>query len=109
MEVAYCVTPIENCPHLESMKPLPEEGLDLQVTCPLCSDPVKENWVCLHCYKVFCGRFVKEHMVQHNKETQHNLTLSYADLSVWCYGCDAYVHNDALKAIKDHAASKKFA
>uniref|UniRef100_A0A670JYK6 Histone deacetylase 6 n=1 Tax=Podarcis muralis TaxID=64176 RepID=A0A670JYK6_PODMU len=52
-----------------------------------------ENWVCLICYKVCCGRYIKQHMVAHNSESGHPLVLSFADLSVWCYGCQAYVHH----------------
>ena len=36
---------------------------------------------------------MNEHMLFHGIETGHKLVLSYADLSVWCYGCDNYVHN----------------
>ncbi len=32
-------------------------------------------------------------MVHHGEEKKHHLVLSYADLSVWCYACDQYIHH----------------
>ena len=32
-------------------------------------------------------------MVEHGQESQHTMVLSLADLSVWCYPCEEYVHN----------------
>lgn len=43
--------------------------------------------------QVFCGRYVKEHMVRHGVVAEHPVVLSFSDLSVWCYLCEAYVHN----------------
>jgi len=40
-----------------------------------------------------CSRYVNGHMKQHGTETGHSLVLSYADISVWCYQCDSYVHH----------------
>ena len=39
-------------------------------------------------------------MLFHGIETGHKLVLSYADLSVWCYGCDNYVHNQVGWKVK---------
>ncbi|GFT75235.1 histone deacetylase 6 [Nephila pilipes] len=103
----FCVTPLEYCPHLELLQPIPNEGLNPRASCQACKDP-NENWVCLHCYQVYCGRFVNQHMVQHGIDMKHYLTLSYSDLSVWCYACDAYIHNNLLVPIKEHAHDAKF-
>ncbi|KFM80510.1 Histone deacetylase 6, partial [Stegodyphus mimosarum] len=103
----YCVTPLEYCPHLEFLQPIPAEGLNPFAICQACNDP-NENWVCLHCYQVYCGRFINQHMLQHGMDMQHYLTLSYSDISVWCYGCDAYIHNDTLMPIKEYVCNKKF-
>ena len=46
------------------------------------------------CFQVFCSRYVNEHMVLHGVEANHLLSLSFLDLSVWCYGCESYVHNE---------------
>lgn len=32
-------------------------------------------------------------MVTHGVVSEHPLVLSFSDLSVWCYLCEAYVHN----------------
>lgn len=103
----FCVTPLSYCPHLELLQQIPAEGLNPYSSCQACNSPL-ENWVCLHCYQVYCGRFINQHMLQHGMDMQHYLTLSYSDLSVWCYGCDAYIHNGTLVPIKEHAAVKKF-
>ncbi|PRD32864.1 UNVERIFIED_CONTAM: Hdac6 [Trichonephila clavipes] len=103
----FCVTPLEYCPHLELLQPIPNEGLNPRASCQACNDP-NENWVCLHCYQVYCGRFVNQHMVQHGLDMKHYLTLSYSDLSVWCYACDAYIHNNLLVPVKEHAHDAKF-
>lgn len=51
---------------------------------------------CLTCspsVQVACGRYINQHMVAHNSKTGHPLVLSFEDLSVWCYECQAYVHH----------------
>ncbi|PIK47432.1 putative histone deacetylase 6, partial [Apostichopus japonicus] len=104
----FAVTPLSWCPHLEAgVKPLPAKGLDVTAQCQICSGG-KENWVCLTCYQVFCGRYINEHMVQHGKEVNHPVVLSYADLSVWCYGCEQYVHNEMVLPAKRAAHLNKF-
>ena len=32
-------------------------------------------------------------MLEHEQTTKHTMVLSLADLSVWCYPCEEYVHN----------------
>ncbi|XP_041347489.1 histone deacetylase 6-like [Gigantopelta aegis] len=103
----YAVQPLPWCPHLDSVQPLPQRGLDVEEPCEECGD-LSENWVCLECYKVFCSRFVKEHMLFHGLESEHRVVLSYADLSVWCYGCDNYVNNKIIFPMKQEAHRKKF-
>lgn len=46
--------------------------------------------------QVFCGRYVNEHMVTHGAVLEHPVVLSFSDLSVWCYLCEAYVHNQVM-------------
>lgn len=67
-----------------------------------------ENWFCLECYTTRCGRFVNEHMLFHHLESDHPLTLSFADLSVWCYKCESYVDNPCLYKYKNFAHLDKF-
>jgi histone deacetylase 6 len=47
-------------------------------------------------------------MVVHGATTEHKVVLSYADLSVWCYGCDAYIDNELLLPHKNAAHISKF-
>jgi histone deacetylase 6 len=51
--------------------------------------------------EVYCSRYINEHMVAHNVNTGHEMAISSADLSVWCYSCDYYVDNDKLYAAKN--------
>lgn len=103
----YAVTPLPWCPHLKSVLPVPLPGLNVLETCAECGSQV-ENWVCLICYKVGCGRYINQHMIAHNAETGHPLVLSFADLSVWCYECQAYVHHPTLFEAKRQAHLMKF-
>lgn len=101
------VQPLTWCPHLETLKPVPPTGINIQQPCDECASE-EENWICLSCYKVLCGRFVNEHMVMHGVVSSHPLVLSFSDLSVWCYPCEAYIDNKALYEAKNTAHLAKF-
>ncbi|TMS16714.1 Histone deacetylase 6 [Larimichthys crocea] len=58
--------------------------------------------------QVFCGRYVNEHMVTHGVMSEHPMVLSFSDLSVWCYLCEAYVHHQILFEAKNAAHCNKF-
>uniref|UniRef100_A0A667ZSV4 Protein deacetylase HDAC6 n=1 Tax=Myripristis murdjan TaxID=586833 RepID=A0A667ZSV4_9TELE len=88
----YVVDPLPWCPHLDAVKPLPPAGIDVFLPCQDCGSDA-ENWTCLTCYQVYCGRYINEHMVTHGVVAEHPIVLSFADLSVWCYLCEAYIHN----------------
>ncbi|XP_054652380.1 histone deacetylase 6 isoform X2 [Dunckerocampus dactyliophorus] len=103
----YVVDPLSWCPHLDAVKPLPPSGIDVLLPCQDCGSEV-ENWICLTCYQVSCGRYVNEHMLMHGVMSQHPLVLSFCDLSVWCYVCEAYVHNQVVFDAKNAAHSAKF-
>lgn len=47
-------------------------------------------------------------MIKHYAQTDHSLTLSFSDLSVWCYKCDAYIDNPILFKYKNLAHINKF-
>ncbi|XP_058245625.1 histone deacetylase 6 [Hemibagrus wyckioides] len=106
-DTMYVVEPLAWCPHLESVHPVPAGGIDVFRPCEECGAE-SENWICLCCYKVLCGRFVNEHMVAHGLVSSHPLVLSFADLSVWCYSCESYVHNKVLYEAKNAAHLAKF-
>ena len=100
------------------------EELPLSSSCPK-----GENWLCLTCRKVFCSRYVNGHGLQHWKDTcgqssssasgeedggasgGHCVTVSLADLSVWCHVCGAYlVHDETiLKPLVSQLEQCKFA
>ncbi|XP_071809445.1 histone deacetylase 6-like isoform X3 [Asterias amurensis] len=105
----HAVVPLTWCPHLDShvLPNPPSMPISSSDPCLECQD-TSENWVCLHCYKVLCGRYVNEHMLFHSIDTSHLMVLSYADLSVWCYGCDSYVHNEIVFPAKRAAHISKF-
>lgn len=44
----------------------------------------------------------------HHLQTQHPLALSFSDLSVWCYPCEAYIDNHRLFVYKSLAHRYKF-
>ncbi|XP_033746720.1 histone deacetylase 6-like isoform X2 [Pecten maximus] len=103
----YAIQPLTWCPHLDTVHSLPQRVLDTGAPCLDCGN-LGENWVCLVCYKVFCSRYVNEHMVIHGAMEQHLMTLSFSDLSVWCYGCDNYIDNQIVNAAKQAAYRHKF-
>ncbi|XP_072482211.1 histone deacetylase 6 isoform X3 [Notamacropus eugenii] len=103
----YAVTPLSWCPHLVTVRLVPEGGLDVTQPCQDCSTHL-ENWLCLSCYQVHCGRYIQAHMLQHHEASGHPLVLSYADLSAWCYSCQAYVNHEVLLEAKKTAYQSKF-
>ncbi|CAF88355.1 unnamed protein product, partial [Tetraodon nigroviridis] len=106
-QTLYVVDPLPWCPHLDAVRPLPPSGIDIFQPCQDCGSEA-ENWICLTCYQVFCGRYVSEHMVTHGAAAEHPVVLSFSDLSVWCYLCEAYVHNQTLFEAKNAAHCAKF-
>ncbi|GAB1603687.1 histone deacetylase 6-like isoform X1 [Argonauta hians] len=107
-ESMFCVQPLSWCPHLETVTAVPSEGLDTAAPCETCGD-TNENWVCLTCYKVYCSRYVQEHMVKHHEEEAgHCMVLSYSDMSIWCYECNSYVEHEIIQKAKAAACKHKF-
>jgi len=86
------VIPKTDCPHVATAyKPenIPET-IPLPGNCHVCND-ASENWICLHCGKISCSRYVQGHAASHNAESDHAISVSFSDLSVWCYKCDSYI------------------
>ncbi|XP_065175065.1 histone deacetylase 6-like [Sycon ciliatum] len=87
----FHVYPKPDCPHVESLREDFPDPIDLRHPCEKC-DETFENWMCLGCHAIACGREVKAHMLEHNRTNpDHPLVVSFADLSVWCYDCDSYI------------------
>jgi uncharacterized UBP type Zn finger protein len=82
-------------------------AIDVTKPCREC-DTAIENWLCLLCFDTLCGRYINEHMLLHFISTEHPLTLSFSDLSVWCYSCNAYIDNPLLYKYKNLAHLSKF-
>ncbi|KAG2383166.1 hypothetical protein C9374_004503 [Naegleria lovaniensis] len=112
--VGFAVEPLRNCPHFhdpnhfnmphndrKALKSLfavmTKQGDETNASapCSVCGDRI-ENWLCLQCHSVCCSRYRKGHMMNHHESTHHSMVLSLADLSIFCYACDAYVENPDL-------------
>ena len=102
----FAVSPKTDCPHIQNLS---QDLSDHSITdpCQDCTDR-KENWICLICGKVACSRFVNGHMSLHFEATGHNLTLSFSDLSFWCYLCDSYVVSNDFRRILKTFQDEKF-
>ena len=102
----FFVSPITNCPHVESLKEIPEKG-DTKSACLDCGN-VGENWMCLTCSKVFCSRYVKGDMARHCGRESHPVVVSFSDFSTWCYECDSYISNPRLIDLLKSLHASKF-
>ncbi len=107
----FAVYPKTDCPHIESCfhpdlsfydqfleesTPSKKGPVGIKAVCGAC-DERSENWICLHCGRVFCSRYRNEHMLFHHLENpDHAVCLSFSDLSFWCYPCESYVVNKGL-------------
>ncbi|KAM9250287.1 LOW QUALITY PROTEIN: protein deacetylase HDAC6 [Cariama cristata] len=104
----FAVAPLLDCPHLGAVAPPPGGGLEgNDPPCGVCRSR-RENWLCLSCYQVLCGRYVGGHMLAHGGATGHPLVLSLRDLSAWCYPCGGYVHHPVLLPAKTLLHRLKF-
>lgn len=103
----FAVIPLRECPHLDSVKDVPVSGINIYSPCIECESNV-ENWICLQCYTVHCARSINQHGLIHAEEMEHPLALSFSDLSVWCYKCEAYIDNLRLFAARNAAHQSKF-
>ncbi|KAL0119653.1 hypothetical protein PUN28_007827 [Cardiocondyla obscurior] len=103
----FAVVPLQDCPHLFTVNEVPPSGIDVTLPCAECASTA-ENWICLQCYTVHCARSVNQHAMQHAEEYEHPMTLSFSDISVWCYGCEAYIDNPRLYAARNAAHQSKF-
>ncbi|XP_065072844.1 histone deacetylase 6 isoform X1 [Ochlerotatus camptorhynchus] len=107
-EEMFAVVPLRDCPHLKELNPdnLPET-ISTKAPCTGC-DSTTENWLCLHCFQIHCGRYINEHAMLHSLESEHPLALSFSDLSVWCYKCESYIDNPVLYPFKNLVHRDKF-
>lgn len=59
--------------------------------CSMC-DSSENNWICVVCGVVGCGRYSKGHARAHWKESGHMLAMELETQRVWDYKGDNYVH-----------------
>ena len=106
---ANLIVPLPWCPHLDLItKSPPPLNIDVQKeSCEECGH-VGENWICLICLTIHCSRYVNEHMLKHGDEKEHPLTLSFSDISVWCYVCNDYLDNPKLYPFQNVVHKSKF-
>jgi len=92
------VYPKHDCPHITDNVRVSQQALAQAFTqnkCSQCNDG-RENWVCLHCGTTNCSRYIAGHGAAHHEQTQHAISVSFSDLSVWCYLCESYIVSRAL-------------
>jgi uncharacterized UBP type Zn finger protein len=125
------VFPVDHCPHLniqitiDALPPLPQA-----TSCSHVSDGTRtgrlkattsddgyscpssnENWICLECGVIRCSRYANAHATAHFEASGHSTVISLADLSVWCYQCQAYVanrDNQTLCGLLEKLEKRKF-
>jgi len=89
----FIIEPLQTCSHLEHCivpEKLPElPGID-DVKCQNCKYD-KQNWICMSCHYILCGREGNGHMKQHSETTGHKIVASFNNLGFWCYDCDNYI------------------
>ena len=91
-----------DCPHINTVADVSPDffdNMDIEsfgTGCSTggCGSDINENWLCLVCHKVFCGRYANGHMLLHHAKAGHCVCMSFGDLSIWCHGCDMYIDHD---------------
>ncbi|GBG26941.1 Ubiquitin carboxyl-terminal hydrolase 44 [Hondaea fermentalgiana] len=107
------------CSHTSGITQSSDHVQDINAQCATCAAmgvlpsaaASQENWVCLDCAGVFCGRYNSRHMLEHHQNTGHAVCLSLQDLSIWCYSCVQYVDHTFFprtQAVFDHFSHLKF-
>jgi NAD-dependent SIR2 family protein deacetylase len=56
---------------------------------------------------VNCSREINGHASLHAQDTSHALTVSFSDLSVWCYACDSYITSPLLSGMLQSLSDAK--
>jgi len=67
-----------------------------------------ENWMCVGCYQLRCGRYANAHALSHFIDSHHPLSLSLADLSFWCYKCESYIVSEEVWEVFSEVHRIKF-
>ena len=82
-----------DCPHLNKeilskLMEIEQSKISLnKLKCKKCSEN-KEMCICLTCGDSFCSQKIKDHITEHNKESNdHYLYLNSEDISMYCFKC----------------------
>jgi len=94
----FAVNVSTKCPHAEKKfnTNILNKMHSFPGTCSSCKSP-QELWFCLSCGEISCGRHVNGHALSHYQSNQHPITISFEDLSCWCYDCDDYIDHKSLR------------
>jgi mono-ADP-ribosyltransferase sirtuin 6 len=95
-----------DCAHVEASVGFPPKQIDLKAACSSCAET--ENWICLACLSVGCGRFRNSHAKEHYEQTRHAIAISVSDLNVWCYECESYIAHPLVERVHDVCYLAKF-
>ena len=76
-----------------------EAGTDLQ--CETCNQS-EQLWLCLICGFLGCGRYKKQHSLEHNDAAGHNYAVELASGRIWSYYGDNYVHRIIKTSLEAH-------
>lgn len=111
------VIPKQNCEHVRNVHLIENfEQITWKNQCVDCEN-TKENWLCVSCGEIHCGRYQNNHGEEHwlftlltdeEDNLGHCLTVSLEDLSIWCYSCKSYILNARLNPLIKHLESLKF-
>lgn len=113
------IYPKKDCKHVaqlsfDKLYASPLDDKRYKKGCECCGEP-EENWLCLHCNRLLCGRMKQQHMLLHaqgtlekNSDIHDVVCASLMDLSFWCFSCDSYVTSPKLTPIFNHLHKLKF-
>eukprot|EP00829_Urostomides_striatus_P012476 TRINITY_DN3287_c0_g4_i3.p1 TRINITY_DN3287_c0_g4~~TRINITY_DN3287_c0_g4_i3.p1 ORF type:complete len:466 (+),score=149.25 TRINITY_DN3287_c0_g4_i3:48-1400(+) len=106
----FAVNPKRDCPHISSheLKDLTRfSRITIPAECVECKNK-EECWMCVKCAYVGCSQYKNGHMKAHADKEKHCITVSYSDLSFWCYECDSYIISNELIGLLKLCQEKKF-
>ncbi|XP_033244999.1 histone deacetylase 6 isoform X3 [Drosophila miranda] len=107
-EEMFAIPPSKTCPHMRMLRPeLVPQSINTRAPCGECISR-SENWMCLSCHYIGCGRYVGRHMQRHCEALEHTLVMRLQDHAVWCYVCGVYLDNPRLFEYKNRAHQDKY-
>ena len=60
-----------------------------ELSCEIC-DVKKDNWICMVCGYVGCGRYSQTHAIFHYLKTNHKFSVSFEKNYIWNYKKDSF-------------------